>query len=133
MKPIPPPSSPTPATESDGEEDAKWKKRRHEADQRSTNVFDALVRWSWKDDSHYYHGITHQDLREAEDSASRSYINFRDRMPEYQDGDSDDGAVCAYTAFRDRLRSLQKRRERKRSGNSPSKKPGNNVQGYNRK
>lgn len=114
MKPLPPPSSPTPATESDGEEEAGWQRRRDTSDQRSTDIFDALVQWSSKEDNGFYYGIKAQDLCEAEDHASRAYINYRDRMPEYQDGDSEDGAVHAYNAFRDRLGSLQKRRLQKR-------------------
>lgn len=114
MNPLPPPSSPTPATESDGEDDAAWKTRRQTSDQRSTIIFDALVSWSWKEEYYCYYDITVHDLRDAEDYASQAYIDFRDRMPEYQDGDSEDGAVRAYNAFRDRLGSIKKKRARNR-------------------
>ena len=116
MKPQPPPSSPTEAIESDGEDEAKLRTSRREADQRSTLVFDALVLWSWKEENECYQGITPNDFKDAQESASVAYINFRDRMPEYQDDESDDGAVCAYNAFRGRVSILQNRRARESKG-----------------
>lgn len=121
MKPVRIPFSPSQAPEFDEDDGAARKTRRDQADQRSTNVFDALVRWSIKEENQCYEGITARELRQAEDSASRAYVHFRDRMPEYQDGDSDEGAVHAYTAFRDRLVTLKRQREIKEAANIADK------------
>jgi hypothetical protein len=109
MSHTPPPSSPTPAMDSDGEDDDNWKRRRDDADQRSTNVFDALVHWSQISENHH-EGCTVSGIALAEHSASFAYRTFRDRMPEYHDGESEDAAVHAYNAYCHTLVATKKKR-----------------------
>jgi hypothetical protein len=121
MNQTPPPSSPTPAMESDGEEEANWKRRRDDADQRSTNVFDALVNWSQISENHH-DGCTVSGIALAEYSASFAYRNFRDRMPEYHDGESEDAAVHAYNAYCHTLVATKKKRRLRDSSGQRKKR-----------
>ena len=121
MNVAPPPTSPTPATESDGEEEwqrrredyIQWQTRRDDSDERSNIVLEALLWFDMQNDPHLQAGSTPQDIATACSYADVAYDRFRDQKPEYEDGDSDDGAVIAYHAFYESLTQSKKRRVRR--------------------